>query len=149
VGFLLLAGVEPPLDWGLIECTQDIPGSDVLIPVAAETSQAIDAGKRYPPALALAREAVDAEARAGTLGHEALAARYAQAVEEQLRREADGDWVLARAVCTEPGYLRKGDLYWVRPSSVAGGTISWVAWNYFVYRNPVSGFDLWDAFDDS
>jgi hypothetical protein len=121
--------------------SDDLTVQDQVVAISGEAAAAIQAARQYPPALAAAREAVDsAPARVGD--GDSFVALYVCAATEALAGRDSDDWQLASSVRDDLGYLRCGERYWVRPVPDQAGLVSWVSDDYFVYRNPLSDFDL-------
>ncbi len=143
VSYLLLADTEEA-EWGLYDYVEaESHAWTPEYPVSKSLSVLIESGKRYPPALALARQ----ETREVLGDHrpsiEDLQRTYAAAIQHHLSQQHEARYVLAMALQDETIDLCKGEWYWVL--SVDSSAISWVSDDFFVYCSPISAFDLTGA----
>ena len=144
-GFLLLADARRSRS-GIYEC--DLPRSRAkgrrIAPLDNVLCALIESGKRYPPALALARNDVTRAFAETAPSRADLRGKYAEALRARLNRQADAPYVLVEAARDEIGYLRRGEWYWVLRlrTALSGIVASWVSDDYFVYENPVEDFVL-------
>ena len=143
VSFLLLADL-PKVEWGLYEVdgNKDDDGWVPETPVSDELAALIESGKRYPPALGLARQEVGQVFGDHLPNQVEFARAYAAAVRTYLSRQHESPYVLAQALEGEQGYLTKGEWYWVLQISGNPPAASWVSDDFHVYTNRVNDFDL-------
>lgn len=140
IGSSLLADL-PGAEWGLFEVDHD-DGWAPEAPVSDELAGLIESGKRYPPALALARD----EVRMVFVDHRPssseFAGAYEVAVRTHLSRQHEAPYVLAPALKNDVGKLRRGEWYWLLEVSGTPVVISWVSADFQIHRNDVNDFDL-------
>lgn len=143
VSFLLLAAAKDA-EWGLYDYLEDESNAwKPEHPVSESLAVLIASGKRYPPALALARQ----ETREALQGHkpslEDLQRAYSTAVQHYLSHQHEARHILAMALEGDGIDMYKGEWYWVLAAD--SSTISWVSDDFFVYRSALSAFDLTGA----
>jgi hypothetical protein len=147
-GFLLLAspGNSPP--WGFFECDREIPmGPGVhLIPDTVITM--INSAKRYPPALALARQAVFDEFEGIETSPESFATWYGESLRGFMREQRLERYSLLEAAHDGPGYLKRGAFYWVLGQACWDDYVDWVSSDYCIYQNHKSDF-VWPKNNDN
>ena len=146
-GFLLMAD-PPDAKWGIYRCgwlEEEIERDWPVIPVDEQLLRMLKSGEHYPPALAKARNEIEKRYRSETCDKATFGAEYAAAIERHLEAQRSANYVLAKAVTDETGYLRKGAYYWVlsytRPQT-GPAFVEWVSGDYFVYRNLAEDFEL-------
>jgi hypothetical protein len=144
VEYLLLADPRGT-DWGLFDyCTAE--GSESWTPqhtASGVLAALIESGKRYPPALALARQETEEVFEGHQPSIEEFQRAYIDTVRHHLSHQHEARYVLAMAMRDEAGYLSKGEWYWIlRTGSSA---VSWVSDDFCVYDNPLADFDLTDT----
>lgn len=114
-------------------------------PVSLELEVLLESARQYPPALALAREDVDAAFKEkpaiASLPSE-FAEIYSNALRYHLQQQCTAGYVLARAVVEEPGYLWPGHWYWVVGAKGDPALVQWVSTDLEVYTNMATDFDL-------
>ena len=140
VAFVLLADL-PGTPWGIFEAEADEPWTPES-PVREDLAALIESGKRYPPALALAREEV-----CGVFGdHEPsqaeFAVAYGNALQAHLSRQPESSYVLAPALKDESGSLVKGEWYWVLRIAGSPPKASWVSDDFQILDIDMNHFDL-------
>jgi hypothetical protein len=127
---VLLADL-PALPWGLYETAEDAAGS----PVSERLAALIESGKRYPPALALAR----LEVRQVFVEHSPSPAEFAPSYEAALRnllsRQHEAPYLMAP-------HLTNGAWYWVLEISGSPPKLSWVSDDFAVQTGKITEFDL-------
>lgn len=132
--------------WAVWEYLTHDPAWRPDAPVSADLENMLRSAKRYPPALALARDDVSLFFRERGDGHDAtlasLATIYEAALQRRLSRQHDMPFLFAKAVHEEPGYLCVDQWYWVLAAATKPGYVRWVSDDYFVYANPASNFAL-------
>jgi hypothetical protein len=140
IGFLLLAD-HPGLQWGIfhVERSEEWSPPD---PVGEDLERLIVSGKRYPPALALARYEVRQVFGDHCPSLEDFARAYGVALRHHLSQQPESPYVLAQALKDEVGYLDEGEWYWVLRVSGSPPVASWVSGDFHVYNNDMSDFDL-------
>jgi len=129
------------LGWGIFEVTVEgarPPGS----PVSEELARLIESGKRYPPALALARHEVDQVFGDQRPSQSEFAQAYGAGLHAHLSKQHDSPYVVAASLRDEPGYLAKGEWYWLLGVSGQPARVSWVSDDFHIYSNDVNDFDL-------
>jgi hypothetical protein len=129
-GAVLLADL-PTLPWGLFETTQDAAGS----PVSARLAALIESGKRYPPALALARLEVQQVFAEHSPSPAEFAPSYEAALRNLLVRQPEAPYLLAP-------HLTSGEWYWVLEISGSPPKLSWVSDDFAVQTGKITEFDL-------
>jgi len=134
VGFLLLADA-PESSWGLYRFDDPNEEWTPAEPVGDRLRAVIGSGERYPPSLALARDAVTRQFPVGTPSRDEVLEVYAMALERCLALQPTAPFVLARATVTEPGYLEDGEWYWIVAVREGGQAVGWVSEDYYVYTN--------------
>jgi len=140
VGFLLLADL-PGAEWGIFE----VAGNDRWSPdepVGDELAGLIESGKRYPPALAIARAEVVQVFAEGRPNRADFARAYALALRTHMARQHDAPYVLAQATRSDAGHLTQGEWYWVLSVSGRPPVASWVSDDFQVHENGMDDFDL-------
>ena len=136
----LLADVDG-LGWGIFEVeahTGVAPGR----PVPDALARLIESAKRYPPALALARDELE-EVFGGHRPDEHLLARaYATALKTHMSRQHEAAYVMAQALPGRSQDLREGEWYWVLEVSGSPAVASWVSADFHVRKADLAAFDL-------
>jgi hypothetical protein len=139
-GILLLADL-PQVGWGLFDVDQD-EGQAPEHPGTDELAGLIESGKRYPPALALARD----EVRMVFVDHQPSIAEFAGAYEVAIRthlsRQHEAPYVLAPALNYDAGSLTRGEWYWLLEVSGIPAVMTWVSADFHIHKNDVNDFDL-------
>ncbi len=102
----------------------------------------LESARRYPPALALARDEASGFPAGAKMTRADFAARYAQRVAHHLDRQPEAPYLIAEAVVEEPGYLSRGQRYWVLRYLRGSNEVRWVSDDFHVYQNAVSDFRL-------
>jgi hypothetical protein len=142
IGFLLLAAPGYDSQWGLFAVDTEVPRSEHVRAVSAEVDNAVQSAERYPPALALARNAVASQFDSQHPTDDEFCGRYVQCLLEHMGQQAAAPYVFAEAIGDELGYLTRGQFYWVLRYLRGPEMVDWVSSDYFVYQNPASDFDL-------
>jgi hypothetical protein len=140
LAFLLLAD-HPGVQWGIFE----VDAADAWSPpdpVGEDLVALIESGKRYPPALALAREETRQVFGDQCPGRAEFARAYGVALGHHLSQQQESPYVLARALKHKMGYLARGEWYWVLRISGRPPVVSWVSDDFHVYNNDMEDFDL-------
>jgi len=140
IGFVLLADL-PGVPWGLFETGADDAWSPQN-PVREELAALIESGKRYPPALALARQEVKEVFGDHGPSHAEFARAYGAALRNHLSRQHESPYVLAPALKDQVGDLIRGEWYWVLQISGSPPTATWVSDDFHVFNNKITDFDL-------
>jgi hypothetical protein len=140
VGFLLMAspGDAPP--WGVFGCNSEVPLSANVRQIPEDLSFALAGAKHYPPALALAREDLGKEFKDRRASELEVCRRYAAALREHMAQQPNAPYLFVQATGDEPGYLTRGQFYWVLRYLKGSDAVKWVSSDYFVYENPTSDF---------
>jgi hypothetical protein len=112
--------------------------------VSPQVEAVLDAGRRYPPALALARDEAALFPNGTSIDRGAFAERYAARVAHHMSLQPFAPYVLVEAVGDEPGYLARGQFYWVLRYLRGAGTVRWVSEDWHVYENSAYDFRLSD-----
>lgn len=141
-GFVLLAGPDDGPKWGIFACGNEVDFSERVQAVSADIEAVLESGRRYPPALALARDEASMFPDGAKIGRVEFASRYAGRVIHHLDRQPAAPYVMAEAVVDEPGYLSRGQRYWVLRSLRGLGEVRWVSDDFQVYQNAASDFRL-------
>lgn len=143
VGFLLLADFSDS-EWGVYEYEDSDEERDWAAErqVSRELAVLIESGKRYPPALALARKEV-AEVCDGAEPTEGqFEAIYVRAIEEHLKRQPEAPYVLAKSMMTVDIELTEGEWYWLLEVSGSPQEVQWVADDFEIHKEAFDAFDL-------
>lgn len=151
VGFLLLAepdnGSVPhtPAEsrWALFRLEAgdgiDAPTAE---PVPRPLATLLHSAESYPPAMALAREAVSRDT-ATPLSRTVFTRRLAWLIRRYLADQRTSGYLLARAVRRQSGYILRGDWYWIVAYDQERDVVYWVsAWCFQVYGDNRSYFDV-------
>jgi hypothetical protein len=143
VGYLLLADLKE-VRWGIYEVTLH-PQNEGWIPpnpVSDELAALIWSGKRYPPALAIAR--LDMTHKFGTRrpSRAEFAEAYSVSIQTRLSQQQGAPYLMARVRRGEEFYLTPGEWHWVLRVSGSPPMAEWVSEDYFVYQSPVEHFEL-------
>ena len=143
VACLLLADARDG-EWGLWDYLDDeSTGWKPEYPVAESLATLIESGKRYPPALALARQETSEVCDGCKPSKDDIQRSYAAALQHHLSRQHEVGYVLAKALQGDGIDLCEGEWYWVIAAD--SSKASWVSDDYFVYSSPISAFDLTGA----
>jgi hypothetical protein len=140
---LLLADL-PDVEWGLCEVDAGA-AEDAWVPetpVGAELEGLIESGKRYPPALALARQEVVQVFCDRPPTQTEFANAYAVAIQAHLSRQHEAPFVVARSTRDEDQALVQGEWYWVLRISGTPPQASWVSDDFHIHRNDMTDFDF-------
>ena len=140
IGFILLADL-PGVPWGIFDADEDNAWSPTT-PVSGELAGLIESAKRYPPALALAREEVRQVFGDHCPSQAEFARAYGTALRAHLSQQHESSCVLAPALKGEVGYLTEGGWYWLLRISGNPPLVSWVSDDFHVYNNDMNDFDL-------
>ena len=143
VRILRLAGL-PHLDWDLCEVCPEAADVDWVppAPVAKQLARSVKSGKRYPPALGLARAEVGQLFAEQQPTQAEFEAAYAKALQTYLSRQHDAPFVLAQALTDDGHYRSRGEWYWVLRISGNPPVASWVSDEFHIYDNEIDDFDL-------
>ncbi len=138
VGFVLMAapGDAPP--WGVFGCNVEVPPSAKVRQIPEELSLALANAEQYPPALALARHDLDREFEDRPHSEVEFCRRYASILREHMAQQRNAPYLFVEATGDEPGYLTRGQFYWVLRYLKGSDAVKWVSSDYFVYENPAS-----------
>ena len=143
VSCLLLAGPRDT-EWGLWDYVdKESSGWRPEYPAGESLAILIESGKRYPPALAIARQETEEVCEGQASSKEDIQRAFASALQHHLSRQHEARYVLAMALQGDGIDLCKGEWYWV--VSADSSTVSWVSDDFFVHSNPISAFDLTGA----
>lgn len=143
VSFLLLADLREA-KWGIYEFTLNEGNENwrPSEPVSDELARLIWSGKRYPPALALARDELARAFASHRPNKEEFARAYADAILSRLSQQAEAPYFLARALGGDGIDLTPGEWYWILRIQKSPVAVYWVSDDYFIYQNPLSDFEL-------
>jgi len=109
--------------------------------VPEELETLIMSAEDYPPALALTRDRAEKESPP-ECNQETFSAILIQILTEELEKQTESKYFLAKAIKDEIGYLCSGGYYWIVGYDPIDKFVSWVSWDFFVYRNPIGDFEL-------
>ena len=140
VAFVLLADL-PGLEWGIYE-VEEHHGWSPETAVSDDLTNLIESAKRYPPALALAREEMVDVYGDGHPGQSDFARAYGTALQTHLAKQYEAPHVLARALRGQAGYLTEGEWYWVLEISGSPVLAAWVSADFHIYNSDIGEFDL-------
>jgi len=144
ISFGLLADLKE-VNWGIYQFTQDLDEEwTPSKPVDAELEALVWSGKRYPPALAIARHDMTHQFDSHRPTQDEFAKAYAVSIRSRLSEQAQAPFLMARALRGCGIDLAPGEWYWVLRVRGEPLVASWVSDDYFVYQAPVSHFDLTD-----
>ena len=129
-GAVLLADL-PSLPWGVFETTDGAAGQ----PVSERLAALIESGKRYPPALALARNEVRQVFSEHGPSYAEFARSYEAALRNLLSRQHEAPYLMAPL-------LTSGEWYWVLEISGSPPKLSWVSNDFDVQTGKITDFDL-------
>lgn len=142
VGWRLLADL-PDVDWGLYELAA-VEGADLgaAEPVGQALAGLIESAKRYPPALALAREEV-VEVLAGEQpGRFDFTTAFSAALRAYLERQHEAPFLMVPTLVDGAGGRRRGEWYWVLQITGTPAVASWVSDDLTICDAPAAEFDL-------
>ena len=142
IGWRLLADL-PDVDWALYESAA-VDGAEpgAAEPVAPALARLIESGKRYPPALALAREEV-VEVLAGERPDRFdFTTALSAALRAYLERQHEAPFLMVPALADGVDGLRRGEWYWVLQITGTPAVASWVSDELVICENPAADFDL-------
>jgi hypothetical protein len=139
VEFLLLADLQG-VAWGIFEVSSEGSWSPAA-PVSDELARLIESGKRYPPALGLAREEVTQVFADHRPSQAEFANAYGTALRAHLSKQHAATYVLAPAV-KDDSSLAQGGWYWVLQVSGRPPRVSWVSDDFYIHTNDIGDFDL-------
>jgi len=130
--------------WLVAECTpteEEAPLPESFEPVPARLGRLLQSAKRYYPALALARESLEADSDHLPCDKEQYAERLADEMERHLKAQRDTPYFMAQAVkpCLT-GYRFAGEYVWVVAYDPRLKHVFWVTDDYFVYDSPLAHF---------
>ena len=141
---LMLAGVQH-LDWGLyeVECpaTAGIDWEPPA-PVTRQLARLIESGKRYAPAMGLAREEINQLFTDQQPSHSELADAYSTALQTHLARQPIAPYVLAQALTDDGRYRNRGEWYWVLEVAGIQPVATWVTPEFHIHDCMMIDFDL-------
>ncbi len=145
ISYGLLADLTK-IGWGIYEYTLDDANENwkPAKPVSEELEALIDSGRRYPPALAIARDQMNHLFHGQRPSQDEFAEAYAKEIQSRLANQHKAPYLLAQVTRTELGYLYSPEWYWALRIKGDPPMVYWVSDDYFVYRNPLSDFDLTD-----
>lgn len=102
---------------------------------------AMDSAEGYPPAFALAREALRSE-QTNPATRRGFLLLYERLLRQHLADQPSSRYFLAEAQRDEPGYLTRGDFVWIVGYAPATKIVRWVSSDYHVYANHLDFFDI-------
>jgi hypothetical protein len=137
---VLLADL-PGLEWGLFEVHAAIRWK-LEAPVDEQLDGLIRSALRFPPALALARNELGLVFEDRKPTRDQLIAAYTAALESHLAKQNESPYVLAPAIKDDPGYLKRGEWYWVIEVSGRPAVVRWISSDFRIYKGDVTDFDL-------
>ena len=109
-------------------------------PVPDELMALLWSAEGYPPALAMARDAVE-HRDVPEPEPDAFLRHYADALRLFLGQQRAAPYFLARAIKDQPGYLTAGAWYWLVGRTPGGKRVGWVSSDYHVYTDSADHFD--------
>ncbi|MCC7126369.1 MAG: hypothetical protein IT178_16085 [Acidobacteria bacterium] len=128
--------------WGVFAVDRPVSVSPHAHPLSDEALKLIASAFRYPPALALARDDVDALFDRRTPGMDEFVTRYVECLQRHVRAAAEVPFVFAEAVADKNGAPSRGQFYWVLSYSALNRSVQWVSADFTVFENAVSDFKL-------
>jgi hypothetical protein len=140
VAFNLLADLRD-IGWGIFDVDETARWNPDQL-VSDELARLIESGKRYPPALALARGEVTLVFGDDRPERGEFARAYGLALRTHLARQHEAPYILAQALRSETGRLVQGEWYWVLEVSGSPTFASWVSDDFHVYENDMNDFDF-------
>ncbi len=128
--------------WAVYAADRPVPASPHAHPLPDDAQRLIASAFRYPPALALARDDVDALFDRRTPGIDEFVTRYVERLQRHVRAAAEVPFVFAEAAADKNGAPARGQFYWVLSYSALSRTVQWVSADFAVFENSVSDFKL-------
>jgi len=142
VGYLLMAAPRDGPSWGVFQCMAKVPLADHIFAIPEDLRRALSTAEHYPPALAIARDAVAAGFRDRRPSRDDLFRLYTEHLLKHMSLQPSAPYLFVEATGDEPGYLTRGQFYWVLRYLKGAGTVNWVSSDYFIYENSASDFAL-------
>jgi hypothetical protein len=140
IGFVLLADL-PGVPWALFDIAADDAWAKEHA-VREDLAALIESGKRYPPALALARQEVRQVFGDHAPSHAEFQRAYGAALRNYLSRQHESPYLLAPSLKDEAGRLVRGEWYWVLEISGSPPRAAWVSDDFHVHEAKITDFDL-------
>ena len=143
VDCLLLADCRPA-KWALYEFRTNAATEDWTpeSPISDELVALLESGKKFPPALALARDRVSEEFNDREPTREEFVTVLADSLCLHISRQPDAGYFLAPALRDAFG-LCKGEWYWILGIAQSyPNVVRWVSSDFFVYENAITDFDF-------
>jgi hypothetical protein len=143
IKFLLLADLRNA-KWGIYEYGSDRNNESWTPsnPVSDELEALICSGKRYPPALAIARAEMNRIFHTYQPDQQEFSEAYAKAIQSRLALQHEAPYFMAKAVSGDGIDLVPGELFWLLRIKGDPPMASWVSDDFFIYENPISDFEL-------
>ena len=145
-GCLLLADFGPNTPWAIFDVSfvEDQPVAEGLEEVDDDLRILLNSAKAYSPAMALACHDVSRRWERKSPSRSDFAVSLVNALRQSLRAQTDSRYRLAEAVVNELGYLVRGGYVWILGYNSVSHKVSWVSWDFQIYQNSSSDFDLDD-----
>ncbi len=130
--------------WLIAECMsmdENAPLPDSFERVPARLERMLQSGKRYYPAIALARASLERETDHVMDSRERYAERFADEIEKHLAAQREAPYFMAQA--TEPcatGYRFAREYVWAVAYDPHSKHVFWVTDDYFIYHSPIDHF---------
>ena len=123
---------------------EDVPEPAGMEPVPEELANLLKAGLTYPPAIAIARDAIRRMSRTKDASEAEAAERFTNALRDELENQRSRPFFLAKSLTREDiGYRKPGDYCWIlRYDPRRKEPLWYVSGDYFAYTCPVTDFDV-------
>ena len=143
IDYGLLADL-PGIKWGVYEYKLDQANENWTPsnPISDELEALLWSGKRYPPALAIARVDIAHKSGSHRPNQHEFEEAYINAIRYRLSQQQNSPYFLAKAINGDGIDLVPGEWYWLLRIKGNPTIASWVSTDYFVYENPISAFEL-------
>lgn len=137
------SGVNYPA-LGLVRWPKNEPEPPGLTPVSKELALLLEAGIIYPPAIAIARDAVGWLSGTEDGSQAEAVTRFTNALRDELENQRNRPFFLAKSLVWHYiAYVKPGDYCWIlRYDPTQEEPLWYVTRDYFVYTCPVAEFDV-------
>ncbi len=129
---------------GLVRWPENEPEPQGLEPVSEELAILLEAGQIYPPAIAIARDAVGWLSGTEDVSQTEAVKRFTNALRDELENQRNRPFFLARSLVWHyTAYVKPGDYCWIlRYDPTEEEPLWYVTRDYFAYTCPVEEFDV-------
>jgi|GEM_PF-2263421 len=128
----------------LVRWPSDAPEPPGMQSVSNELALLLEAGMSYPPAIAIARNAVRRPRGIGEANPAEAAERFTSALREEIENQRNRPFFLAKSLVWHYiAYVKPGDYCWIlRYDPTKKEPLWYVSRDYFAYTCPVGEFDV-------